>query len=103
MNILGIKLVTGEEIVADVTFTEDGRFKLTNSVQLRLMPPQRPGTEPSMGFAPFPALAKQGKDVTTVIEPLHIVYTYEPEDVIIDNYRAAFSGIVTPTKQIITG
>ena len=102
MNILGIKLVTGDEIIADVSFT-DGMFVLTNSVQLRVMPPQKPGAEPSMGFAPFPPLAKQGKDVATVVEPLHIVYTYTPDDVIIDNYRAAFSGIVTPTKQIITG
>lgn len=103
MNILGIKLVTGDEIIAEVSFTEDGRFNLTNSVQLRLMPPQRPGAEPSMGFAPFPPLAKQGKNVTTIVEPIHIVYTYIPDDVIIDNYRATFSGIVTPTKQIITG
>lgn len=103
MNILGIKLVTGDEIIADVSFTEDGRFKLTNSVQLRLMPPQKPGAEPAMGFAPFPPLAKQGKEITTVVEPLHIVYTYTPDDVIIDNYRVTFSGIVTPTKQIITG
>jgi len=103
MNILGIKLVTGEEIIADVSFTEDGRFNLTNSVQLRLMPPQRPGAEPGMGFAPFPPLAKQGKDVTTLVEPIHIVYTYTPDDVIIDNYRATFSGILTPSKQIIAG
>ena len=103
MNILGIKIVTGEEIIADVSFTTDGRFKLKNSVQLRIMPPQRPGAEPSMGFAPFPPLAKQGKDEETLIEPLHIVYTYTPDDVIIDNYRSTFSGIVTPTKQIITG
>lgn len=103
MNILGIKLVTGEEIISNVTITEDGRFKLENSVQLRMVPPQRPGGEPAMGFAPFPALSKQTRESFTIVEPIHIVYTYTPDDEIVTNYRAAFSGIVTPTKQIITG
>lgn len=102
MNILGIKLVTGEEIIADVSFTDDGRYKLTNCVQLRLMPPQRPGTEPTMGFLPFPSFSKQAKDTFTIVEPIHVVYTYTPDEVFVDNYRTTFSGIVTPTKQIIT-
>lgn len=103
MNIIGLKLVTGEEIISNLEYTEDGRFKLINALQLRVMPPQMKGNEPSMGFVPFPALAKMNENNNiVVIEPIHVVYSYTPDDNIVDNYRAVFSGIVTPSKQIIT-
>jgi hypothetical protein len=103
MNILGLKLVTGEEIISNVEYTTDGKYKLINCVQLRIVPPQMRGGEPSMGFVPFPALAKISSQNFVEIEPLHVVYSYTPDDSVVENYRAAFSGIVTPSKQLITG
>lgn len=101
MAIQGIKLVTGEEIIADIENSGDNRFKLTNPVQLRMVPPQIAGGAPSMGFVPFPAFGENDKPI--LIEPLHAVYTYTPVSDIIDNYKQLNSGIVTPSKQIITG
>ena len=101
MTIKGIKLVTGEEVVADVENSGDGRFKLTNSVQLRMVPPQVQGGSPSMGFVPFPPFAEQKQSI--LIEPLHVAYTYDPVEDIVDNYKQTFGGIITPPKQIITG
>ena len=104
MSIKGVKLVTGEEIIADVTNSGDNRFKLTNAVMLRLVPPQIAGGQPSMGFQPFPNFAEIKKDSFTLVEPLHVVYTYDPDEQIVANYNQMFgSGIVTPSKQIITG
>ena len=103
MNILGLKLVTGEEIVSNVEYTPDGKYRLVDAVQLRIMPPQMRGGEPSMGFVPFPALAKLSSQNFVDLEPIHVVYSYTPDDSVVDNYRAAFSGIVTPSKQLITG
>lgn len=103
MNILGIKLVTGEDVIANVDYTSDGKYKLNNAVQLRVVPPQVRGGEPSMGFVPFPALSKMSDKNFVEIEPIHVVYSYTPEDSVVDNYRAVFSGIVTPSKQLITG
>lgn len=101
MAIKGMKLVTGEEVIAEVENSGDNRYKLTNPVQIRIVPPQMSGAQPSMGFVPFPTFG--GEKQSLVIEPLHVVYTYDPVDDIIDNYKQTFGGIITPPKQIITG
>lgn len=101
MAIKGIKLVTGEEIIADVENSGDNRFKLTNSVQLRMVPPQVQGGQPSMGFVPFPPFGEQKQSI--LIEPLHVAYMYDPVEDIVSNYKQTFGGIITPPKQIITG
>lgn len=101
MAIKGIKLVTGEEVVAEVENSGDNRLKLTNAVQLRMVPPQVAGGSPSMGFVPFPPFAEQKESI--LIEPLHVAYIYTPVEDIISNYKQTFGGIITPPKQIITG
>lgn len=101
MAIKGIKLVTGEEVIADVENSGDNRYKLTNPVQLRVVPSNL-SVGPSVGFMPFPSFGAEGKPV--VIEPLHVVYLYDPVEDIVSNYKSFFSGILTPSsKQIITG
>lgn len=101
-NIKGIKLVTGEEVISKVANLPDGRLALENPVQLRVVPPQIAGSQPSMGFVPFPAFGVQNEKI--FVEPLHIVYTYTPDEQIVANYNQMFgSGIITPSKQIITG
>jgi hypothetical protein len=100
MAIKGLKLVTGEDVISDVENSGDNRYKLTNSVQLRMVPPQVAGGQPSMGFVPFPPFASKGP---LLLEPLHVAYMYEPIEEIVDNYKQTFSGIITPPKQIITG
>jgi hypothetical protein len=104
MYIRGIKLVTGEEIICDLEITDDEMFKIKNPVQIRIIPPQIPGSQPSMGFVPFPAFAEQRKDSEVVVDLMHVVYTYEPAEEIAQNYNQTFgSGIITPTKKLITG
>jgi hypothetical protein len=101
-NVKGIKLVTGEEVISEVVISQDGRFILKNPVQLRVVPPQIAGAQPSMGFVPFPNFGTPTENM--LIEPLHIVYTYTPDEQIVANYNQMFgSGIITPSKQIITG
>jgi hypothetical protein len=104
MNIQGIKLVTGEEVIADVSVNSQGQLQLKNAVQLRMVPPKVPGASPQMGFVPFPTFSQQKKDEIVVVEPLHVVYNYTPASDISDNYNQMFgSGIITPPSQIITG
>lgn len=101
MSIKGFKLVTGEEVISETTISQDGRALLKNPMQLRVVPPKINGAPPSMGFVPFPAFADQSKEVLIMIEPLHIAYTYEPDQNIIENYNAMMSG--SSSNQLITG
>jgi hypothetical protein len=102
MNIKGIKLVTGEDVIADFSVLPDNRIRLINAVQIRVVPPQIRGGEPSMGFVPFPTFSGKNNSFL-LVEPLHVVYTYEPAEEISYNYNQTFgSGIITPSKRLIT-
>ena len=104
MNIQGIKLVTGEEVIADISVTQQGQLQLKNPVQLRMVPPKVAGAPPQMGFVPFPTFSQQKEGEIILVEPLHVVYNYTPATDISDNYNQMFgSGIITPPTQIITG
>jgi hypothetical protein len=103
-GILGLKLVTGEDIVAKVGQTSGNEYILSNPVLLRMMPSQIEGTLPQVGFVPFPMLAQQKKDSIVIIDDLHVVYTYIPDEQIVRQYDSIFgSGIITAQNQIITG
>jgi hypothetical protein len=103
MNINGMKLVTGEDIIADVALHQDGRFLVKNAVELTLAPARVAGGPPTMGFTPFPPYAAQKKDPIIAIEPLHVVYYYTPDEDIVKNYEDMFNSASTQTNQIITG
>jgi len=103
-GVRGIKLVTGEDLLAKTGQTSDNQWILSNPVQLRMIPSQIAGSQPSIGFVPFPSLAKQKTDSITIIDGSHVVYSYEPDEQITSQYNSIFgSGIVTASKQIITG
>ena len=101
MKVLGIKLVTGEEIFGACE-AKDGRLKVTNPVQLRVVPSQIQGGQPGMAFVPFPQMADDSF-TEMYIEPLHIVYQFVPYPDLIVEYNNLMSGKIEPTKQIITG
>jgi len=103
MNIQAMKLITGEEILADIESQSETEFVLSNPVGIAIV---RGSTgQPSIGFAPFPLHAEQKKDATLTLAKKHIVYYYTPAEDFINNYNQLFgSGIVLPpTKQLITG
>lgn len=101
MQILGIKLVTGEEIIATVKPTAQGQLQVSRMVHIKLLPAQIQGGPPSLGFAPWPEYAEEGS--TLLLEPLHVVYTYPVDKGILSEYNAMLGQETTPTKSIITG
>lgn len=102
--IYGIKLVTGEELISNAARLGDGRLQLTDPMQLRMVPPQIAGAGPSMGFVPFPAFGSEKPGTQILIEPLHTVYVYTPDEQIRQEYERAISGNGnSSTQQIITG
>ena len=102
MTVLGIKLVTGEEIIATTQITKSGQLQVSRTVHIKLMPPQIQGGPPSLGFAPWPEYAVEGS--TLLLEPLHIVYTYPVDRGILNEYNQMFlEGEKASSPQIITG
>ena len=103
MNIKAFKLVTGEEILSEVTGESETEFVLENPVGIAVI--RGSNGQPNVGFAPFPLHAPQEKGKIMNILRKHVVYEYIPAEDFISNYNQIFgSGIVLPpTKQLITG
>ena len=101
MNIVALKLVTGEEILGE-SFLKAGTFTIKNPVGITFH--RGADGKPAVGFAPFPIHAEQKVDATIDIDSQHVVYSYEPAQEYIDNYNQIFgAGIILPNKTLITG
>lgn len=103
MKVMAIKLVTGEEIIGKCTGTPEGRIQITKAVTLRMFPSQIAGGQPSMGFQPFPTLSNPSVTSSLMLEPLHVVYSYEPDEPLVQEYERMFAEGFDNSAQIITG
>lgn len=104
MNIVALKLITGEDVMGeDVdTMKIDGCVTLKNPVGIAVV--RGPDGQPNIGFTPFPMHAEQKSGTEISIPNAHVVYEYEPAEDFKMNYNQIFgTGIITPQKQIITG
>ena len=95
MKIKLLRLVSGEELIAEVVNSSEDSYTLKDAIVMI------PAGEGRIGFMPFLPYteAKDGisirkQDVMLVVDPI--------ED-LIDQFRQARSGISTPPKGIITG
>lgn len=97
MSIKTIKLVTGEDVMAEYNET-NGDVTLTNPVQITLVP-TRNSNQPNFGFVPFP-LTSSDKQIT--INKSHILFVAEPAEDFLNQYNSIFgAGIITPPKGLI--
>jgi hypothetical protein len=103
MDIIALKLVTGEELLGENVSAEDGRFLIKNPVGIQIVRGQ--DGRPNVGFAPFPLHSEDKSGKTVDIDGQHVVYSYDPAEDFVTNYNQIFgSGIVLPpTKSLITG
>ena len=85
-----VKLVSGEEIVADVTLSGN-EYKLEKPCVLQMVPSRANPEQPMMGMFPYATYA-EGQTVTIKAE--HIVWDAKPVTELYNQYNSAFgSGI----------
>ena len=102
MEIKVLKLVTGEEVLGEVTGRDPDMITLKNPVGIAIMRGQ--DGQPNIGFAPFPLHAEQKSGSTQIFKIEHIVYQYEPAEDFKTNYDQLFgTGLITPSKKLIVG
>jgi hypothetical protein len=103
MEILALKLITGEDVLGELESQSETEFVLVNPVGIAVVR-GRDG-QPNVGFSPFPLHGEQKSGITISLAKKHIVYYYVPSEDFITNYNQIFgSNILLPqTKQIITG
>jgi len=102
MNIKAFKLITGEEVIAEVEKETDFDYFIVNPVGIAIVRGQ--DGRPNVGFTPFPIHAEQKSGAKMTIATMNVVYVYVPAEDFINNYNQIFgSGIVLPKKDLILG
>lgn len=105
MEIIALKLVTGEEILGELesmVIDKTEKFRIKNPVGISIV--RGKDGQPNIGFSPFPLHSEQKTGTTVDIHRSHVVYSYEPAEDFKNNYDQIFgSGIILPPKQLITG
>lgn len=97
MEIKLLRLISGEEVVAEVIREGEYTYELANPIVMV------PGRDGNIGFAPWcPLVAEDVKTIT--IRASVVVYVTIPNNQVVENYTQIFSPIITPKSagKIIT-
>jgi hypothetical protein len=96
-NVIALKLVSGEELVVEITEENDSTITFKNPVATVM---QRSDKGPVLGFMPW----MQAADGPFTIGKNVIMLTAEVADEVKNGYNQIFgAGIVVPPKGLITG
>ncbi|CAB4222707.1 hypothetical protein UFOVP1655_192 [uncultured Caudovirales phage] len=101
MEIVALKLVTGEDVLGEMTANSpETGIRLKNPVGIAVVRGKDGGT--NIGFSPFPIHSEPQTDLVVGFEYIHIVYSYVPAADFIKNYNGIFgAGIIVPENKIV--
>ena len=91
MNVKLIRVVTGEEIVAEVVSETDDTLTVQNA--LVVLP-----TNNGVGFAPWATVVSKDEPEITVSKN-HLVYVAEVQEDVASKYKEMFGNIITPAEK----
>jgi hypothetical protein len=97
-NIKILKLLGGEQIIANVISESDSEIIIDNPVRILVMPSAAGPKNPNVGLAPW---AEFSDDKQFRIHKAHVVITMSPIVEFINQYNSIFGGIVVPPSKII--
>lgn len=102
MDIIALKLITGEDVLGELESQTESEFVIETPVGISVV--RGKDGQPSIGFSPFPLHAEPKTGNRFSFSKKHVIYSYVPAEDFINNYKQIFgAGIITPNKQIITG
>ncbi len=91
MNVKLIRVVTGEEVVAEIVSETDDTITIKNG--LVVLP-----TGQSIGFAPWATvISKEEPEITMNLK--HVIYVAEVQDSVSQKYKEMFGNIITPQEK----
>ncbi len=91
MNVKLIRVVTGEEVVAEIVSETDDTITIKNG--LVVLP-----TGQNVGFAPWATvISKDDPEIT--MSRNHVIYVVELQDDVASKYKEMFGNIITPAEK----
>jgi hypothetical protein len=98
-NIKLLKLITGEEVLAEVSDSiVSDKILIKNAVRVVVMPNKLDPKTPNVGFAPW---ADFSDDKTVTLDKSHIIAIMSPIKEFVNQYNSMFGGLVVPTSNLI--
>jgi hypothetical protein len=98
-NIKILKLITGEELLAEVSDNVvSDKILIKNAVRIVVMPNKLDPKTPNVGFAPW---ADFSDDKTVTLDKSHIIAIMSPIKEFVNQYNSMFGGLVVPTSNLI--
>lgn len=98
MTVKTLKLVSGEELVVEITETNDSTLTFKNPLACILQ--RGPDGNPVLGFMPW----MQSSNGPFTVSLAHVVLVAEVAEEVKNGYNQIFgAGIVVPPKQLIVG
>lgn len=99
-NVKIIKLITGEELLAEVTVSSPIPTSVTlkNPVRIVVMPNKVDPKTPNVGFAPW---AEFSEDRIFELDKAHILAIINPIKEFVNQYNSMFGGLVVPSSNLI--
>jgi hypothetical protein len=99
-NIKIIKLITGEELLAEVTILSQipNSITMKNPVRIVVMPNKLDPKTPNVGFAPW---AEFSEDKSFDLDKAHILAIINPIKEFVNQYNTMFGGLVVPSSNLI--
>ena len=103
MEVLALKLTTGEDVLGELESQSETEFVILNPVGIAVV--RGKDGQPQVGFSPFPIHGEQKSGTTIALAKKNVVYSYTPAQDFINNYNSIFGSglVVPPTKSLITG
>lgn len=95
MKIKLLRLVSGEEIIAEITNTDEETYLIKDAIVMI------PAGEGRIGFMPFMPYTEAKNGLT--IRKQDVMFSVDPIKDMVDQFRQARSGIEIPSKGIIKG
>ena len=93
-----IKLLNGQDLIAELLFKNEHHIRIKNPVLIMVIPSRADPKNPSVGFAPW---AEFSEDKEIELATNHILAIMTPIDQFISQYKLMFSGLVLPKNNLI--
>lgn len=98
MSVKIIKLITGEELLAEIMPSSESICKIKNPVRIIVMPNKIDPKTPNIGFAPW---AEFSDEKEFVLDKSHVLATMTPINEFANQYNSMFGGLVVPKSNLI--
>lgn len=96
LNVKLIRLLNGEELIAEIidSIVETSKLTMKNPLRVMIIPSKSTPQNPTVGFAPWVEFTD---DKTFELDKSHVLCIMNPVKEFVNQYNATFGGIITPT------